>query len=249
MLSESQHNTEIENNRVAWGKKPLLQQLYRDFYEKMFAFVRTDISGNVVELGSGLGAFKAVYPNVITTDLFANPGIDRVENAYHLSFKQGEASNLILFDVFHHLRYPGQALEEFARVLPRDGRVIMFEPYISVLGALVYGLFHHESVALKQKISWFPPRDASMDNSYYAAQGNATRIFSVSSLYKEDVQKNWRLIKKEKCSALSYVLSGGFSKPCLYPLSLLPVIRGVERALDCLPLLFATRVLIVLERK
>jgi len=246
---ESQHDKEIQQNREAWEKKPLLRKIYSEFYTRILSNVRKDISGDVVEIGSGIGNFKNVYPKAIATDLFKNPWIDQVENAYHLSFADKSVSHLILFDVFHHLRYPGKALREFERVLPTGGRVIIFEPYISVFGLMVFGLFHHEPVALTRKISWFPSDNTSCDADYYAAQGNATRVFSAYSPYKDEIQKEWKMIKKEKISALSYILSGGFSRPSLYPESFLPVIRSLEHTLDSFPILFATRTLIILEKK
>ena len=71
--------------------------------------------GSVVELGSGIGNIKEVIPKCLCTDLFPNPWLDYVENAYALSFGSASVSNLILFDVFHHLKYPGTALQEFHR--------------------------------------------------------------------------------------------------------------------------------------
>lgn len=248
-LPLAQHDLEIQHNRMAWERKPLLRTIYLDFYTQILASLRKDIPGDVVELGSGIGNFKSVYPKAITTDIFPNPWIDRVENAYHLSFHDGTVSNLVLFDVFHHLQYPGQACEEIKRVLVPKGRVIIFEPYISLLGLIVYGLVHHEPIALSRKISWIPTDSANFEENYYAAQGNATRLFGIGSPYKDEIEKEWRLISKKKFSALSYILSGGFSKPALYPPSLLRVVRSIEYIFNLFPLLFATRMLIVLEKK
>jgi len=50
-------------------------------------------------------------------------------------------------------------------------------------------------------------------------------------------------------SALSYVLSGGFSKPSFYSIEVLPIIKKIEKVLDLLPLIFATRMMVVLEKK
>ena len=60
-------------------------------------------TGSVVELGSGIGNIKEVIPTCMRTDLFQNPWLDRVENVYDLSFESASVSDLILFDVFHHL--------------------------------------------------------------------------------------------------------------------------------------------------
>ena len=82
------------------------------------------------------------------TDLFPNPWIDRVESAYNLSFSDNSISHLILFDVWHHLEYPVNALKEAHRVLTSGGTLIIMEPAMSVLGRIVYGKFHHEPLGL-----------------------------------------------------------------------------------------------------
>lgn len=245
----AQHDIEIQQNRNSWEKKPLLREIYRGFHTEIRAWLREDIPGKVVELGSGIGNFKHTYPKAIATDIFPNPWIDQVESTYHLSFMDGAVSNLILFDVFHHLAYPGLALREWRRVVPGGGRVIIFEPYISLFGLLVFGLLHHEPVALTKKILWLPDAGVNPDDAYYAAQGNATRIFAPCSHYRREIEEEWNIVGMKKYSALSYILSGGFSKPALYPESLLPVVRALERILDLFPPLFATRVLIVLEKR
>lgn len=121
-MSISIHEDQILRNQEYWKKKPLLRQIYRDFYHRIAQHLSQNPAKKIVELGSGLGNIKEVIPDCIRTDLFPNPWIDQVENAYALSFADKTVSDLILFDVFHHLRYPGTALNEIFRVLqPGDG--------------------------------------------------------------------------------------------------------------------------------
>ncbi len=156
----------------------MLQRAYRDFHRRIAAEVDATVPGKIVELGSGIGNIRDVIPNCVRTDLFANPWIDQVENAYDLSFGDGEVSHLILFDVFHHLEHPRTALAECRRVLSPRGRVIVFDPYVSLTGRIVYGPLHHEPIGDDRPIVASAP--ASFDvhgHAYYAAQGNATRVF------------------------------------------------------------------------
>lgn len=203
--------------------------------------------GITVELGSGIGNIKDTIPNCLRTDLFPNPWIDQVENAYKLSFADDAVANLIMFDVFHHLRYPGAALAEALRVCAPNGRLIIFEPCVSLLGRLVYGPLHAEPLALNEKITWHAP-DAwvSDDVDYYAAQGNASRVFLGQ---KYNVQlRPWKILHTQRLSAISYVGTGGYSMPKLYPDFAYPLMRAIDSILDCLPWLFATRLLVVLEK-
>ena len=149
----NRHNKEINENLTYWQNKPILQTIYNDFYALIGVQVDRSQEGLIVELGSGIGNLKQHIPECICTDVFPNPWIDQVENAYRMSFADESVSNLILFDVFHHLEYPKAALNEFRRVLKPHGRVILFEPCISALGWIVYGAFHKEPVAWLEKIN------------------------------------------------------------------------------------------------
>ena len=241
------HQDSIEKNSEYWNRKPLLQTLYGDFYRLVAKNLSNLAESRIVELGSGLGNIHEVIPNCLRTDLFPNPWIDQIENAYALSFPDETVSDLILTDVFHHLKYPGTALKEFLRVLRRGGRVIMLEPCLSALGLLVYGVLHDEPIAVTQNIEWEAPAGWSPERvDYYAAQGNASRIF-LGNDFRHRLG-DWQKLETVRLSAIAYAASGGFSKPQLYPTAALPLIRKLENILNLFPSLFATRLLVILEK-
>ena len=241
------HQGLIEKNYEYWNRKPLLRTLYGDFYRLIAKNLSNLPDSKIIELGSGLGNIHEFIPNCIRTDLFPNPWIDQIENAYRLSFPDESVSDLILTDVFHHLKYPGTALKEWTRVLRKGGRVIMLEPCISMLGLLVYGVLHDEPIAVTKKIEWDAPEGWSPEQiDYYAAQGNASRVF-LGKRFRHKLE-GWERIETERFSAIAYAASGGFSKPQLYPTAALPFIRKLESVLDLLPLLFATRLLVILQK-
>jgi SAM-dependent methyltransferase len=238
------HQFEIQKNRRSWESKPLLQQIYAAFYQRILALINPGIPGRVVEIGSGIGNLKAHLPHAISTDLFANPWLDLACDGYDLPFRDASLSHLVLFDVFHHLRAPNAFLREARRVLNPGGRIIFFEPYISVSSVPVYGLLHHEPVAWKQPINLADSLPRPRD--YFAAQGNATRLFFRREI--SDWPKDWTLFHAEAFSSFSYLLSGGYSKPAFYPESWLEPLQHCDRFLSRWPRLFAARCLIGLQR-
>jgi len=241
------HQDLINKNHEYWNGKPLLRTVYREFYSLIAQNLSKLPDSKVVELGSGLGNIHEVIPNCIRTDLFPYSWIDQIENAYQLSFEDESVSDLILTDVFHHLKYPGTALKELRRVLRKGGRVLMLEPCMSLLGSIVYGVFHVEPIAVTKKIEWFTPEGWSPSHiDYYAAQGNATRIF-VKKDFRPQL-KDWEKVETIRLSALAYAASGGYSSSQLYPTGMLPFMKAMEKVLDPFPSLFATRLLVILQK-
>ena len=238
-----QHQVEIERNRRFWDAKPLLREVYAGFYDRIVAQIDRRIPGRIVEIGSGIGQLKSRLPEAISTDLFMNPWLDLTCDGYDLPFRTGSLSHLILFDVFHHLEAPGAFLEEARRVLSRDGRLILFEPYISWLSKPVYGLFHHEPVAWRRSIS--RSKALHRPRRYYAAQGNATRIFFNAAC--PELLAGWQIISTQSFASLSYLLSGGFSKPACYSHRALPALRNLDERLSRWPKCFGARCLITLQ--
>ncbi|HEX4169362.1 MAG TPA: methyltransferase domain-containing protein [Bryobacteraceae bacterium] len=246
-ISLEQHNIEIHQNRQFWEKKAVLRKVYSEFYREIAARLNPAIPGLIVELGSGMGNVKDHIPNCITTDIFPNPWLDRVENAYELNFQRGELSHLILFDVWHHLQHPGTALQEFSRVLGPRGRIIIFDPAMGLVGRFVFGCFHHEPLGLEDEIQWDAPAGFSgRESAYYAAQGNASRVFG-SDVFRDRLLP-WRIAEIKYFSGLAYVASGGFQGPQLYPEALWPCLNVADSILSRIPKL-ASRMLVVLEKQ
>jgi len=241
------HRDQIVSFHENWAKKSALRTVYGGFYRLIKENLSQLSSGATIELGSGIGAIKDVIPDCVTTDMFSTPWNDKVENAYTLSFSDSSLSNIILVDVFHHLEYPGTALKEFYRVLRPGGKVLLFEPCLSVLGLFVFGVIHHEPVNLMAEISWEAPQLESLDSpKFYAAQGNATRIF-LGNGFKTRLGL-WSRMNVIRLSALSYLASGGYRKPQLVPDKALPVVKRLEALFDIFPSLFATRMLVMLTK-
>lgn len=246
-LPLEQHNIEIQRNRDAWQRKPMLREIYHEFYRLIAARIDPAVPGPVVELGSGMGRIKEVIPQCVITDLFPNPWLDRRENCYQLSFADASVSHMILFDVWHHLRYPGTALREFHRVLAPGGRVILFEPAGSWIGRFVYRFFHHESMTVRDRLTWLAPTGfTAADADYYAAQGSATRLFWWGE--GRDRLDGWRLHELKPVTSFNYFASGGFSGPQLGGRFLHGLMRGLDFVTAPFPRIFAARLLVVLEK-
>jgi SAM-dependent methyltransferase len=246
-LAAPVHNRELQETYVLWKDKPLIRQIYRDFYLRICGCLTLDQKGCTVELGAGFTGLKTVLPDCIATDLCETPWIDQPENVYHLSFRDSSVSNVVMMDVFHHLEFPGDALAECLRVLTPRGRLVIFEPDLGLLGHAIYGLFHHEPLALREHINWCADKTESNSLFYYAAQANAFRIFVQAELSHQLL--DWQILRVERLACLSYVMAGGLRSRQLYPTGMYRLMRRIDSILNYFPRLFATRLLVVLEKK
>ena len=243
MTPLEQHQLEIQKNLRSWESKPLLREIYASFYRRIIALIDPQLPGRVVEIGSGIGNLKTHLPGAISTDLFANPWLDLVCDGYDLPFADGSLSHLVLFDVFHHLRAPNAFLREARRALRPDGRLILFEPYVSWSSFPAYGWLHHEPAAWNRPINFTDSLPRPRD--YYAAQGNATRLF-----FRHEVPRwpeGWNVFHARAFGSFSYLLSGGYSKPAFYPGCCLRLIQQCDEFLSRWPRLFGARCLVGLQ--
>ncbi len=244
------HREELLKNEQAWKAKKSLRVIYKQFYQQMSEHLsRHSTEPKTLEFGSGIGAIKEVIPSCMTSELFPVAGIDRVENIYSINFDDDTLDNILLFDVFHHLEYPGEALAEFHRVLRSEGRVIICDPDMSLCGQIVYGLFHPEPLGMKLAIQLDTNSKENRENPrYYAAQANAWRIF-VKKQNIEQIKKNWNVVATCHYVSFAYWGTGGFSKKQWYPDACLGLIQKIDNLLQFAPQVFSARLLVVLEVK
>jgi SAM-dependent methyltransferase len=235
---------DLRRLRTAWERRPLVRRIYGQWFDLVDAELSA-VDGPVVELGSGIGAFKEARPHVMASDVEATPWSDEVIDAEDLPFADASVANLVLIDVFHHLANPARFLNEAQRVLAPHGRVVLLEPYLSPVSRIFYRLHEEpsdlgaEPFAVDERIGSAPME---------ANQARATLAFF---RHADELERRWpqfRLVTRRRLGLLLYPLSGGLQRRQLVPLRLVPVVQLVERVLAPLAPLLAFRCFVVLER-
>ncbi|MCP4249019.1 MAG: class I SAM-dependent methyltransferase, partial [bacterium] len=133
----------LARHAQAWQRKPLLRELYQEFYDLIDRW-RSDAPGRDVELGSGQAEYRRHRPGTLCCDLMPFPWLDFSADACRLPVTDGGVANLTMIDVLHHLAYVRRFFAETTRILAPGGRMILLEPYVSPASWPVYRFLHRE---------------------------------------------------------------------------------------------------------
>jgi SAM-dependent methyltransferase len=230
--------------RGIWKGKKILRNLYRNWYRIIGEALKP---GNTLELGGGSGNLKEFFTEALTSDIVFAPWLDAVLDAHRLPFKNESLSNIVLFDVLHHLGAPLLFFHEAERVLKPGGRIVLMEPYVSWASFLVYRFLHHEG--MNYHVDPFRTHsEGKRKDPFYGNQAIPTLLIEKN---KSRFMKEFSGLKIVRCEFkdfLTYPLSGGFHNRRLFPSSLWHVLDRIERMLTSLGRYLAFRQFVVLEK-
>ena len=243
MISHAPPADWVATHRSVWARKPSLRQVYTQWFRVLHDACVADAP--IVELGCGPGFFKELYPEVVATDVAPSPYADRVVDAAALPFADGEVGTIVFIDVFHHLPRPEQFLREAARVLRRQGRLVMLEPWMGLAGRLLFRYVHHEDCDLT-----VAPGDPWGGTNKDPMQGNAALpyLYFRAGGHVEHMGVPLRVMHRQPFAALPWVLTAGFQPVSFLPAALVSVVELVDRLLSLVPPVTATRCFLVLEK-
>lgn len=237
--------TLLKRHRTVWNRKPVLRTIYADWYKK----IRTHLKpGTTLEIGGGTGNLKEYLPQIITSDIVFLPWVNLVLDAHNLPFSDETLSNVVLFDVLHHLENPTLFFDDLVRVLQPEGRVILVEPYVSLASYPVYRFFHPEPMDMSQDP--FELRESSSDREPFDANQAVPTLFFFRHNHRfQERYPNLRWIQCERLSFFAYPLSGGFDHPSILPPWAVEPLLAIERALSLLSPILAFRCFVVLQKE
>ena len=234
----------LRRHQVVWTQKPVLRRLYASWYREIAQWLQP---GLTVEVGGGTGNLKEFSPQVLCTDLVRLPWLDAMVDAQHLPFRSKSVSNIVLFDVLHHLENVRYFFDEALRVLPPSGRIVIMDPYVSALSWPIYRFLHPEPMDFgRDPLAIVPP--VPQRQPFDANQAVARIVFERSYEQFRHLYPHFAKIAHERLAFFAYPLSGGFDRPSLVPLWSINTLLNFERWCRRLGRLLAFRVLVVLEK-
>lgn len=214
----------IDDHRRIIEKNKLLNSVYRAFYKTLNKYSNKK---PIVEIGSGGGFTKKIISNVITTDIVPADGVERIENAEKLSFKDSSIGTFIMLNTFHHIKNPEKALREMERCLLSGGEIKMIEPYNSFWGRFIFQNFHHET--FNPKSGW------KIEGKGRLSSANGAIPWIIFVRDKKIFKKKFPNLKIEKIephTPIRYLISGGLSMPQLLPALFYPLLVLLEEILS-----------------
>ena len=204
-------------------QKPFLMRLYNDWYDVFINKAKEIKTGKHLEIGSGGGFLKEVFPEVITSDILALPNVDMVFSSEVMPFKENELASIVMLNVFHHIPKPYLFLQEAQRTLVKGGKIIMTEPANSALGRFIYKRFHHEPFEENG------PREIKAGNPLSNSNQALPHIYFERDL--ELFTKEFPLLKINSIkyhSPFSYIISGGVSRSAMLPYFMYNFVKVME---------------------
>jgi SAM-dependent methyltransferase len=205
-------------------KKPFLKKLYNDWYLIFIIKSKEIKNGKYLEIGSGGGFLKDVFPEVITSDILILPNVDLIFTAEEIPFKENELASIVMLNVFHHIPKPHLFLKEAQRTLIKGGKIIMTEPANSSLARFIYKRFHHEPFDEKGQ------REIKAGNPLSNSNQALPYIYFERDLdlFKKDFP-SLKINSINYHSPFSYIISGGVSRSAMLPFFMYNFVKGIER--------------------
>jgi SAM-dependent methyltransferase len=225
-------------------EKPFLEKLYREWYELLAANVPPGPEP-VLELGSGAGFLKEFVPNLITSEVFACPGVDLVADATNLPFRDASLRAIAMTDVLHHIGRPRKFFAEATRCVRAGGTIVAVEPWSTIFSRWFFRHFHHE------------PFDPARANWEFPATGPLSGANGASPwiMFARDRKRFetefplWEIVTIRPFMPFRYILSGGVSMRSLMPGFSFGFWKFAERLLDPMRNKLAMFVQITLRRR
>jgi SAM-dependent methyltransferase len=239
----------LHEHRRLWRAKPLLARVYEPWFSALLDAAPR--GARVLEAGAGPGLLKEAArerrPDLrwIASDLHPAPWNDLAADAGRLPVATESVDAVVGLDVLHHLAAPADFFREAARVLRKDGRLALVEPWITPLSWVVHRFFHQEDCRLS--VDPWDPFPGSGKDSF---DGDAAVPWKA---VRDSPAARWRELgfsppRVARLNALAYLLSLGFRPASLLPLSLARPVMAVDRATQPIAHLTALRAVLTWDR-
>ncbi len=235
-------------------KSKNLRFLLQNRFGWMNQFIDENDTG--LEVGSGAGFTKNYIKNknFKTSDLSNDNHLDfKNVDAQSTNFKPESFDYIIASNMIHHIPYPIKFFNEMHRILKKNGKLIIFESYCSIIFQLATVIMRHEGFDFTKNV-WDEKDPKSDEKNVWA--GNIAvphLIFDNRQEFKKNLGSLFSIEFEKLSECFIFLNSGGVTSKtfCIpLPLFLLKILHLLDKTLIKLfPKIFCMGRKIVLKKQ
>ena len=189
--------------------------------EKRFSWMNNFIKEEHIgiEVGSGAGFTKDFIKNknLKLTDLGDDEHLDfKNIDAQNTGFENESFDYVIASNMIHHIPFPVKFFREMNRILKKNGKLIIFESYCSIIFQIVTILMKHEGYDFTLNV-WDEDNAKSDENN--AWHGNIAvphLIFDDKKKFDDNLSKYFNIEYEKLTECLIFLNSGGVTSKTKY---------------------------------
>lgn len=209
-------------------KKGAMNRWYREIYAKyLVSLNQCPKNGLVLELGSGCGFAKDLIPEIITSDIIAYPGNDRIIDGTCIDFPDNSLRFICLLNVLHHISDAESFFREASRCLVPGGRIFIMDQYAGWISSMIFKHFHHEPFRPDAE-DWRFESIGPLSGANGALSGI---IFERDKNLFAELFPEFRILAYKPHTPIRYWLAGGIKAWSLLPGWAFPIATMIDKAL------------------
>ncbi len=236
-------NTKIAREMYFSSKSQNLRYLLSTRFTWMNEFINKDDIG--IEVGSGAGFSKEFInnKNFKLTDLGDDNHLDfKNIDAQNTGFENDSFNYVIASNMIHHIPFPIKFFKEMNRILKKNGKLIIFESYCSLIFQLATIIMKHEGFDFTLNV-WDEKNPKSDEkNAWHGNIAVPHLIFDDKKKFDENLGKFFKIKHEKLTECLIFLNSGGVtSKTRCIPMNnfFLKILNSIDNLLvKSLPSIF-----------
>ena len=198
-------------------KSQNLKYLLEKRYNWMNKYIKENDIGIEVGSGAGFAKYYINNKNFKTTDFSEDEHIDiKKIDALNTGFENNSFDYIICSHMIHHIAYPIKFFKEMSRILKKNGKLIIHEPYCSVLFQLITILMRHEGFNFGVDV-W--NEDKPVVDTSDRWDGNlavSNYIFDNKNEFNQNLGNYFDIIFEDFEECLIFLNSGGVTSKTFY---------------------------------
>ena len=203
-------NTKIAREIYNSTRSENLKFLLHQRFNWMNDYINKDDLG--IEVGSGAGFLKDYIKN-------KNLKLTDMSNDEHLDFKNIDAQStgfpdesfnyVIASNMIHHVPYPIKFFREMNRILKKNGKLIIYEAYCSIIFQIATMIMRHEGFNFNVNV-WDEDAPKSDEKNVWAGNVAVSNlIFDDKKKFDENLGNLFSIDYEELSECLIFLNSGG----------------------------------------